>query len=440
MRCSLLCVLWAATAHAECALDLLDAGAGDELAVRVKKLSAGGFAPAHQAPAKKPRAETEIFFIPQCEEAARQVAELLFVPANRVKPQDWKSQFPLTVALAKDRERSLSLALLSGITQRVPARVKAALEDGASATRPFEPEPNTGELPLQTAAGWGDLAAVTQLIARGADVNARGERGRLPLSEAACSGQVPVASLLLEKGAKLEVVDSGSTAFSEAVWCSMDRKSHHHDMINFLLSKGALIDGHPPEVIPLSKANTAGVVQLLLERGAKIQPGVITSFQGADVVEALARAGADPNTIPPGKHAPPLHECVDEKCVTRLVAAGADPNRADRFGVPALVQAREELVPALIAAGAKVNTKDARGWTPLHFAASRGNVPALLAAGADVNAVTTAEFVLEHFLWSAEKYPKGCTPLDIAKLKEVPAVIELLKKARAKEKCTLGAK
>ena len=53
-----------------------------------------------------------------------------------------------------------------------------------------------------------------------------------------------------------------------------------------------------------------------------------------------------------------------------------------------LIHGHQEVVQALIAAGANVNQQNNNGWTPLHCAASNGHqavVQALIVAGADVN-------------------------------------------------------
>jgi|WetSurMetagenome_2_1015567.scaffolds.fasta_scaffold109901_1 hypothetical protein len=55
--------------------------------------------------------------------------------------------------------------------------------------------------PLGSAAGRGDIPAMTALLDAGADPNARGASGMTPLASAARSGQVPAIELLLKRGA-----------------------------------------------------------------------------------------------------------------------------------------------------------------------------------------------------------------------------------------------
>ncbi|QNA90207.1 ankyrin repeat domain-containing protein [Massilia sp. Dwa41.01b] len=54
---------------------------------------------------------------------------------------------------------------------------------------------------LHTVCSWGDFAAVKVLVAAGADVNARGDRGATPLFNAVMGGNPEVVSFLLKAGA-----------------------------------------------------------------------------------------------------------------------------------------------------------------------------------------------------------------------------------------------
>jgi ankyrin repeat protein len=61
---------------------------------------------------------------------------------------------------------------------------------------------------LHAAAYRGDVRAVQQLLAAGADVDVRDSEGSLPLHEAAAAGHVAVAQLLLESGAAVDARDA----------------------------------------------------------------------------------------------------------------------------------------------------------------------------------------------------------------------------------------
>jgi len=72
--------------------------------------------------------------------------------------------------------------------------------------------------PLQGAAAMENLELARLLIARGANVNCRGEEGVSPLHEAAGSGQIELAKLLLDHGANLNAKDDkGKTPLTIAL-------------------------------------------------------------------------------------------------------------------------------------------------------------------------------------------------------------------------------
>jgi uncharacterized protein len=65
---------------------------------------------------------------------------------------------------------------------------------------------------LHNAAAQGHARIVRELIARGADVNARDWMGATPLVNAAYFGRTQVIDILLSSGAQLEKIPSGSTS------------------------------------------------------------------------------------------------------------------------------------------------------------------------------------------------------------------------------------
>src|SRR5262245_27610644 len=77
--------------------------------------------------------------------------------------------------------------------------------------------------PLHDAAYRGDVAKVKELLAGGADVNAKDDKSDTPLHYACFEGRVEVVELLLQKGAELDPVDkSGHTPFHAAVFRGHD--------------------------------------------------------------------------------------------------------------------------------------------------------------------------------------------------------------------------
>lgn len=80
----------------------------------------------------------------------------------------------------------------------------------------------------------------------------------------------------------------------------------------------------------------------------------------------------------------------DHDAIAAALAAGADPDSSDRWGVSALAYAAGRgdvtVIDRLLAAGASVNLSSRAGNTPLMLAAARGQLEAvklLLQRGAD---------------------------------------------------------
>jgi ankyrin repeat protein len=97
------------------------------------------------------------------------------------------------------------------------ANINAVSKNGFSAT------------PLQGAAAFQKIELARFLIARGANVNCRGEAGVTPLHEAAGSGQLEFAKLLLDEGANVNAKDdNGKTPLTIAL------EYKQNDMARFL--------------------------------------------------------------------------------------------------------------------------------------------------------------------------------------------------------------
>ena len=77
---------------------------------------------------------------------------------------------------------------------------------------------------IHDAAFWGNIEAVKQHLAEGADVNAKGEKGETPLHGAAFTGRMEVVELLIENGADVNAKnDEGGTPLDWAECCA-DKK------------------------------------------------------------------------------------------------------------------------------------------------------------------------------------------------------------------------
>ncbi len=71
--------------------------------------------------------------------------------------------------------------------------------------------PDSGTLPLMTAAWWGRIDMTAELLERGADIEGRDDKGHTPLMAAAWSNRTDVVRLLLDRGADIEARNNAGT-------------------------------------------------------------------------------------------------------------------------------------------------------------------------------------------------------------------------------------
>lgn len=237
-----------------------------------------------------------------------------------------------------------------------------------------------GRTPLLRAAVRNDLDAVASLVAAGADVNASADnddrdmsysalqspRLATPLHWAAYNGNARMAKLLLESGAKIEAKD-------ERGWTPLygDLSKSRTDVLRLLLAHGA---------------------QVRFKRWSPLH--CAANSDDPTVVRILLGAGADPLARAENDGRTPLDVAFDRSVIASLVDAIPDVHGVDETGQTVLCReagykCRVEVIKLLLDRGAKVDTADKEGETPLYKAASlrrRRAVEALLDAGADVNA------------------------------------------------------
>ena len=343
--------------------------------------------------------------------------------------------------------RTLALAVLSAI--------------GAFAAGAAQPG-------VEEAAKNGDKATLRGLIQKKADVNAAEPDGTTALHWASYHDDLESADLLIRAGAKVNAVtDLGATA----LWAASQNGSSA--MVRRLLEAGAnpnlaLLSGETP-VMVAARGGYAEVLEQLLAKGANPNAhgtrGQTALMWGAsqghpEAVKALLAHHADLSlrsdvwsevmAVPPHGYLP-YNKAIphggetalmfaarvgDLESAKLLVAAGANVNDADAWGVSATTLAAHsgftDLVLFLLDKGANTNLADS-GFTALHEAVMRRDekmVAALLDHGADANVPlktwTPTRRSSEDFNFDPQLV--GATPYWLAARFTAPEIMRLLVK------------
>jgi ankyrin repeat protein len=266
--------------------------------------------------------------------------------------------------------------------------------------------------PLNFAIECGDLPAVTELLAEGADVNQPDEDGWRPLHHAARRG-VDFVRPLLEKGADPNLQNgAGVTPLCFACLRSF----------------------------PFDDPPGPACVKLLLKHGAKLDAVgnrellFAARSGGSDIVSILLDAGADVNAKN-GEGETAISEAVfhkDRRIMELLLSRGADVPQAGPRLLMNAARGDANVVKLLIAKGAKADAIGPSGLTALHWAANReiaeillahgaaadpkdewGRTPLLLACQREDGAPVVA-FLLEHDADITAREPNGRGALDMA--------------------------
>ncbi len=326
------------------------------------------------------------------------------------------AQGPSLIAAAKNTDsQSLRVLLEQG------AHVNAAEGDGTTA--------------LHWASYRDDLESADLLIRAGANVNAANDLGATPLWTASLNGSAAMVARLLQAGANPNLaLLLGETPLMVA------SRSGNPVVVEQLLAKGANANARAARaqtaLMWAVAQRHADVVKVLLAHGADVYA---RSEVWSQVMAVPPHGRPEYNRmIPHGGDTPLMFaaRAGDLGSATLLVAAGANVNDADAWGVSATVLAAHAghgaLVEFLLENGADPNAA-AAGFTALHAAIMRRDermVSALLAHRADPNAPlrtwTPTRRSSKDFNFAPELV--GATPFWLAARFSEPNVMRLLVK------------
>ncbi|PNY23535.1 ankyrin repeat protein [Tolypocladium capitatum] len=209
---------------------------------------------------------------------------------------------------------------------------------------------------------------IDMLLGYGADPNEKSREGKTALFEAISDGRVDIVSSLIEHGANPNLPGP-----KHMLWPSIT----HPQCLKVLLDNGADYKKCP------------GIMELA------------SSVNSIEAVRILLKAGVDPNAKKDGVYTPLCTAIRDDHgdIFKLLLSSGADPNeQASEFpAFKCLTHHREHFLPALVAAGANLNSP-------------RG----ILETAVTSNSAKGLKWLLDQGVDPNDKTPKGYTPLTSA--------------------------
>jgi len=286
--------------------------------------------------------------------------------------------------------------------------------------------------PLFAAIRAGDHSAVEKLLHKSKSlIAARDKHGATPLIHAALYSDAKMVELLLAGGADV------NAASAEAA-TALHRAAGDLAKVRLLLEAGAKVDartslGRTPLLIAATYPGNVETVKLLLTKGAKISDQdpfgetCLTSAAkrgDAEMAKAVIEAGAN---LSAGTR-PPLVWAAEEgnvEALACLLEHGAGKSKALASAALGSAAARGpiEAVRLLLDHGADPNAKlRMAGYTPLMLACYSENV-----------SVETVQLLLSKGGDVKVKGQNGETPLSLASKRGSTQIVEILKKAGAKE-------
>lgn len=233
------------------------------------------------------------------------------------------------------------------------------------------------------------VAVIAELLARGADIHARDDKGMTALHFAAWENFAVAADLLLTHGTDVNVTTTkGETPLFYAVQARQKLPASVEGLIRLLLDAGAAVNhsdkrGSTPLHIAAASASI-DVLQTLLNAGANLsatrrggKTPLADAIKWAETFAFLLEAGAEIMPLIGASGKPALLTAVEAEnvdAIVALLAVGANPNEIYRGKLPlhaAIRKANTTIVDALLQSGVDISLPDKTGLTGLEYARKR---------------------------------------------------------------------
>jgi uncharacterized protein len=283
-------------------------------------------------------------------------------------------------------------ALLFAARQGCLDCARALVEQGRADIELADPD---GITPLNLAVDNFNFDVAAWLLSKGADPNIWGLWGRTPLYLAVDLNTVP-------RGGRADMVSLDKTTSLQLIELLLKAGADPNLQLKLFPpyravgpDRGAdqmLTIGATP-LLRAAKAADLPAMRLLLAHGARLDLA-----QNVGITPLMAAAGVGTGGV--DTRGTQKTEAQVVESVHILLAAGGRVNDADRQGRTALHAAAQfgfnEVIRALVAAGADLQAKDARGFTAKDYAEGKGSTAGRGAAPALANAETVR--ILQQFM------------------------------------------